>query len=1097
MSPFPTVIATIALLIAGATSLSAQGITGTITGIVTDSTGAVVANAKVAAFNAATGRSFETASSAEGVFVLASLPTGAYEVKVESTGFKSFERKGLQLGAEQTLRLDVRLEVGAMTESVTVSGEAPPLKQEEATISDRFAGARLEELPVSRSATNILRVVPGVVPNPSGFSNSIADGNINGGRATTSNFMVDGASAVNTNLTQVQFQPILEAVDEVTIQTANYGAQYGRGGTAINVTTRPGSNDFHGSLFHFFQNDKLNANAFFNNATGQTRPVQRFNLFGGAMSGPVLLPRLYSGRNRTFFTFAYEGTRQKGAANRISTFPSVAMRNGDFSGLNPIFDPASFAPAGGGAFSATPFPNNRIPTNRIAPQSTAILPYYPEPNLPGSINNYVFVVPLPNDQNAVNTRLDHNFTQNSRLTFRYGWRDADTASGNPVVFPGPAGAASPANANNERTLNTFHHFNGGHTQVMRPTLLNDITVGYFFTHTQQLGPGSFENWPQRLGFPNVSGDRFPGASIATYQSFGGGNLSDVYPARNWDVQDMVSWIKGKHTLKFGGQFRTLVFYDWRGTGLTFAFDTQGTYNPLTAQTRASTGNSFASFLLGYPSSTTLDRRAPEGFRFRNQYYASFLQDDWKISRRLTLNLGLRWETTTPRKEDNNLQTVFNLNTLQVDIAGRNGFPRTLRDTDWNNFQPRFGFAFSATDKTVFRGGFGMFMLPTEVAGNTFTNPGPAQRTQQYLANGAQNLFPVTFANFAQTATVPSLDSPVTVGPNTNVNWMPRVFPNAYQLQWNVNIQRQLPWSTLVEVGYVGTRGVHLEFNRNLNTVPIDRLTAPGTLQSKRPYPTAGNITTVRNEPIGNSVYHSLQTRVQKRLSGGVSFNLAYTFSKSIDDASDVLAFRQVGVTGVQNHYNIQLERSVSTFDRTHVVTSDFQWQLPFGKGRTWMNQGGFLNALLGGWNTGAIFSGYTGLPVTAGVANANAITNTLGGGLRPNRLGCAALPEEQRSLSRWFNVAAFAVPAPNTFGNASRSESCVRGPALWNVDFLLAKQFNFTERVRLSVRSEFFNALNHFNPANPNAQIGNPAAGTISGAQGGPRTLQLSLRLGF
>jgi len=1095
MRPIRTAIATISLLIAGAASLAAQGITGTITGIVTDSTGAVVANAKVAALNVATGRSFETASSPEGVFVLASLPTGAYEVKVESTGFKSFERKGLQLGAEQTLRLDVRLEVGAMAESVTVSGEAPPLKQEEATISDRFAGARLEELPVSRSATNILRVVPGVVPNPSGFSNSIADGNINGGRATTSNFMVDGASAVNTNLTQVQFQPILEAVDEVIIQTANYGAQYGRGGAAINVTTRPGSNDFHGSLFHFFQNDKLNANAFFNNATGQARPVQRFNLFGGAMSGPVLLPKLYSGRNRTFFTFAYEGTRQKGAATQISTFPSVAMRNGDFSGLNTIFDPASFTPAGGGAFRATPFPDNRIPKNRIASQSTAILPYYPEPNLPGSINNYVFVAPLPNDHNAVNTRVDYNFTQNSRLTFRYGWRDAETK--NSVAFPGPAGAASPANADNERTLNTFHHFNSGHTQVIRPTLLNDITVGYFFIHTQQLGPGSFENWPQRLGFPNVSGDRFPGASIATYQSFGGGNLSNVYPARNWDVQDVVTWIKGKHSLKLGGQFRTLVFYDWRGTGLTFAFDTQGTYNPLTAQTRASTGNSFASFLLGYPSSTILDRRAPEGFRFRNQYYAGFLQDDWKISRRLTLNLGLRWETTTPRKEDNNLQTVFNLNTLQVDIAGRNGFPRTLRDTDWNNFQPRFGFAFSATQKTVFRGGFGMFMLPTEVAGNTFTDPGPAQRTQQYLANGAQNLFPVTFANFAQTATVPPLDSPITVGPNTNVNWMPRVFPNAYQLQWNFNIQRQLPWSTLVEVGYVGTRGVHLEFNRNLNTVPIDRLTAPGSLQSKRPYPTVGNITTVRNEPIGNSIYHSLQTRVQKRLSGGVSFNLAYTFSKSIDDASDVLAFRQVGVTGVQNHYNLQLERSVSTFDRTHVVTSDLQWQLPFGKGRTWMNQGGFLDALLGGWNTGAIFSGYTGLPITTGVANANAITNTLGGTLRPSRLGCAALPKEERSLSRWFNVAAFVAPAPNTFGNASRSESCVRGPALWNVDFLLAKQFNFSERVKMSIRSEFFNVLNHFNPANPNAQIGNPAAGTIRGAQGGPRTLQLSLRLGF
>lgn len=1078
------------------TNASAQGIHGVITGVVNDPSGAPVANAKVEAVNTGTNRTFVSVSTAEGVYVLTSLPAGTYDLRLEVAGFKTFQRKGLAVGAGQTLRVDVALEVGALTESVVVTGEAPPLKAEEATISDRFTGSRLEELPVGRTATNILRVVPGVVPNPSGFSNSIADGNINGGRATTSNFMIDGAAAVNTNLTQVQIQPILEAVEEVTIQTANYSAQFGRGGAAINVTTKPGTNDFHGSLFHFFRNDKLNANAFFSNATGGQRPVQRYNLFGGSISGPVLLPK-YDGRNRTFFTFAFEGTRQQGAANLFSTVPLPALRQGDFTGQAPVYDPLTNTPAGGGAFSSTPFPGNQIPAGRIAAQSKALLQYYPEPNLPRTVNNYLFVLPLPNDQNAVSARVDHHFNQRSRITVRYNWRDTEATNGdNPIRYPGPGGAAG-SSSNNETTLNTFHHVNGGHTHVFRPTLLNDFTVGYYFNHTEQLGPGSLENWPEKLGFPNVTGDKFPGVNIATFTGLGDGNLSNVYPARNWDIQDSVSWIRGAHSMKFGGQFRTLVFYDWRGTGVSFSFDTQGTFNPLTAQTRSSTGHPFASFLIGFPSSTSMDRRAPGGFRFRQKYWAGFFQDDWKVNRRLTLNLGLRWETTTPRTEDQNLQTVFNLATAQMNIAGRDGYPRTLRDTDWNNFQPRIGFAYTLNDKTVLRGGFGMFMLHTEVSGNTFVDPGPAQRSVNYVAAGAQNQFPVTFANFAQAARLPNLSDSIVVTANTNVSWMPRDYPTAYQSQWNFNVQRQLPWRTLVELGYVGTRGVHLEFNRNLNTIPIARLAEPGTPQSKRPYPTVGNITTVRNLPVGNSIYHSLQTRVQKRMSSGISFNFAYTFSKSIDDSSDVLAFRQVGIAGVQDHYNLKLERSVSTFDRKHVVASDLQWQLPVGKGRRWMSRGGAADAILGGWNLGSIVSAYTGLPLVMTVANANAITNTLGGSLRPNRLACAALPESERSLMRWFDTSAFVRPAPNTFGNDSRSQDCVRAPGLWSIDFLLAKQFRFAERFKLDMRGEFFNALNHFNPGGPNTQVGNNAIGTITGAQTGPRNVQLSLRLSF
>ena len=1035
--------------------------------------------------------------------MLSLLPTGNYELTVEAAGFRPFERTGLQLGAEQRLRIDVQLELGAASEKITVGGEAPLLNTEEAALGTRFGASSFENLPVSRSVTNVLSTVPGVVPNPTGYGNGVADGDINGGRSGMSNIMVDGVGTEFTNLNvngggsgQPGYLPILEAVDEVTVQTANYSAESGRGSSSVLITTRPGTNSFHGRLFYFFQNDKLDANAFFNNLTGQGRPAERYNLFGGVLSGPVLIPKLYDGHNRTFFTFAYEGTRQRAYANTISTVPTAALRSGDFSGTVPIFDPASIQPAGGGAFSSTPFPGNVIPASRFASQSVAMLPYYPAPNQPGAVNNYSYLQSLPYTTNTINLRGDHTFSDKNRVSVRYG--RISNVNNSAVTFPGPAGAGS--NSLYLDATNVLDNLSASHTYIFSPTSVNDFRFGYYRVSETEGGPGENEGWAQKLGFPQVSPAEFPLVNLTTYTSFGGANDQITIPARNFDISDTISIVRGRHSLKFGGQFRTLVFYTGAGVGVTFAFDTQATYNPLTGATRAATGNSFASFLLGVPSSTTTTAHQAALFHFREKYFAFFAQDDYKATSRLTLNLGLRWETTTPRTEDDNLQTTFNLQTLTEEVAGQNGYPRTLHNQDWVNFGPRFGFSYQAAKNTVIRGGYGLFYLATDVSGNAFTSPGPGQNTNTYAANGATGLFPVTFANFASTAQIPQLGGPIVITANTGVSWMPRNYPNAYSQERNLNVQQQLWWGVLAEIGYVGNHASHLEFSRNLNEISLANLTAPGfpSQQSRRPFPTVGNITTVRDDPMGDSNYNALQARLQKRLSSGISFDIAYTFSKEIDNASDVLTFRQADIVAdPQDDNNLRAERSVGTFNRTHTLTFNTVWEIPAGKGRRYLGRGGIADAVLGGWTLSTITAAYSGLPLVMSVANAAAITNSLGGAFRPNRLACPVLQGSERSIADWFNVSAFATPAANTFGNDSRTEPCAAGPGMVNSNLLLAKQFHIREALRLQLRGEFFNAFNHFNPGQPNSTIGNPAAGKITSAQGSPRIVQLSMRLTF
>ena len=1055
----------------------AQNITGTITGAVEDPTGAGVPQTPVVALNTERGISYKAVTSSEGVYVLPLLPLGDYQVTIEAPGFRKFVRGGLTLGADQRLRVDARLELGPVAEQVTVSAGAPLVTTDQATLGGSFSTSNFENLPIGRSVVGVMQLVPGTQANKQG----IAVGNINGSRDTVVDVKVDGVPTTHTgNGLFSMGPPIVELVEEVVVQTASYSAESGRGVGQVNFTTRGGTNRLRGTAFYYLQNDILSANGFMNNFYGNNRAVLRFNLFGGTVSGPVILPKVYDGRNRTFFSFGYEGSRTRGFGQQLSTVPSPEMRAGNFSGQPVIYDPATTRanPAGTGSIRDA-FPGNSIPASRVDSVASKMLAVsYPLPNLGGTVNNYLNTGSNPEGTTGTNTRLDHNFSEKSRMTGRYTYRWANNK--NLQAFPGPAGAGIQGDR--------YHHVvSGDHVYLLRPNLINNFHFGFYRMLNQQTPPGADEDWAAQLGLKNLGAYAFPKVTVNGLAGFGGGNYVVRPQSNDFQFSDSLVWIRGRHSLKAGMEYRTLRYGNWQGSSGTFAFNTLPTMNP---QNRRD-GIGFASFLLGIPSTTTAAAIAPlpEGATIQRwKFWAGFLQDDYKATSNLTFNLGLRWEMHGPRTEDNDHQSMFNLKTLQLDYAGKDGYPRTLYDHNWNGFQPRFGFAYTpfGNTRTVLRGGYGIFFMAPNQAISGF-DAGPWNPSFTYVSPDNGITFPLTL----QTAVPPmTRNVPYVLGATTSVSWLPRDFKDANSQQWSFNIQREVRPGTVAEVGYVGTRGVHLPVIYELNQVPT-ALLGPGDAQSRRPYPTRGRIGADFN-PAGNSTYHALQTRFERRLSKSFGWLAVYTFSKSIDDSSGIATARSFGVTSVQDNYNLRGERSLSAFDVTHNLAYSVAWELPFGKGRKILDHGGLLNGLVGGWRLSALSNTQSGMPLEMGTVTN--LTGSLGGGSRPNRLRSGKLEGAQRGRLNWFDPSAFALPAAFSFGNTSRTEPGLRGPGEFNIDVLLAKEFRLRESVKLQFRSEFYNALNHFNPGDPNTTIGYAGVAAITGGNGG-RNIQLSLKL--
>ena len=971
----------------------AQNITGTITGTVEDQTGARVIGASVTALNVEAGVAYRAKSSEAGVYVLPLLAVGKYQVIAQADGFKKFVANELALGADQRLRVDVRLELGSVTEEVKVTASSPLIQTDQSALSSSFSTADFENLPIGRSVTVPLELVPGILPDADGF----ATGNVNGTRERTTDVKVDGAESMLSNNGRFRMEPIQELVEEVVVQTSTYSAEFGKGGSQLSITTRAGTNEFHGALFYYFGNNVLNATSFINNLYGTARPQSRDNLFGGTIGGPVVLPKLYNGHNRTFFTFGYEGQRTRSYSLKVSSVPTVAMRAGDFSGQPLIYDPSTTRPNGAG-FARDPFPSNKVPVALMDPVALKTLQIaYPLPTQSGIVQNYVRTGPNQGTHNAFNARLDHNFSERSRVTARYIYRADESIS--LMQFPGPAGAG--ANTVSENTDVYRYVLSGHYTYLIRPNLFNDAHFGLYRDRTPFSGPGTGEGWPAQLGLQNVAPDKFPLMTINQLTPFGGSNLATNRPGDNYEMSDSIMLAKGRHSLKVGVEYHALQNFTWQpgNSSGSFTFNTLPTMNPQNQQQ----GVGFASFLLGIPSTTALVLYPPDGFMNRFSYWGSYIQDDVRLSKRLVLNLGLRWEVTMPRTVDHNRQSNFDLQSLQLDLAGQNGYPDTIYDASWKQFGPRAGFAYTpfGNNRTVVRGGYGIFYAPQNSELGTF-NTGPWNQSYSWSSLDSGITFPFTLR---QGLPATSLNDPYVLSPLTATAWMARAWPSPYVQQWNLNIQRDAFAHTMVELGYVGSKGTRLLQSYQLNQVP-GALLGPGNAQSRRPYPTRGDIT-ASVDPAGNSTYHAFQARFQRRLSGGFSAKGAYTFAKSIDDFVGGNASFAYGITSAQDNHNLRLEKSVSGFDVTHFFSCALVYELPAGKGRRFLSRGGLADKVLGGWDLSALSTTESGRPLIMGTVTN--LTGALGGGSRPNRLRNGELSGENRGRMHWFDASAYAI----------------------------------------------------------------------------------------
>jgi hypothetical protein len=1107
--------------------LPAQSPQATISGIITDSTSAVVPGVQVTAINPVTTQRATTVTNEQGFFVLTQLAIGDYTLEAEKAGFKKFVRQGLTLTTGATVALDIQLEIGAATDTVTITGETPLLQTRTSDVSTLIESKTVQDLPLGdRRTLNIIKLT-GAAVFVNYDSGAKPNFSLAGGRTQSQMFWIDGGSGQNMRLGigQVDIDPPVETVQEVKVLSNNYAAEYGgSAGGVIIATTKSGGNQFHGSLFEYLRNDALDAANFFApvvNGEKQKAPL-RYNVFGGTLGGPVWLPKKvfgpagYDGHNKTFFFFAYEGTRRLEGLTRTMTVPTLLQRQGDFSETRndrgqviPIFDPAERLVEGGRTVRRQ-FDGNKIPAGRLDPVALRILEFFPLPNqAPSSVtgaNNFRGNHQQILTRNNYTVKLDHNFTERDRFNFRYLYNSDDRNF--TTVFPNIVAET------NTPALRHQNYFYWGYTRTFSSTVINELRYTYSnrINHEQSFGLG--EPWATQLGLKGVPDGAFPRINVAGVTSLGATTHERAQlPIQQHQFVNNLSITRGRHALKMGAEFRQSLNYETNRTSIAgqFNFTTLLTGQP----GNAATGSGLASFLLGYSNGVTF--RETEALDRYSWYLAGFFQDDWTISQSLTLNLGLRWETDTPITDRDNRMNSFDpmaINPVSgtpgvVKFAGQDGWPSQPYKTDWSNFGPRVGFAWRpfGLQKTVIRGGAGMF----------FAHP---------FDRGAPNSASLGFENSASINTqdngltapfllrdgVPELSlggaarddsfGAVRIGQaaTTAVTFFERNRRTGYSGQFNLNIQQELPGQIIFEAGYIGNLSRKLASgNISINQITPERLAEIAARpdpaqrvgrQIDRPYPQFSGVTLVA-PAFGISNYHALVLRAEKRFAAGVNFMTTYTWSKFLnntDEGGNALGDEPA----YSNYYDRRSDYGPSGNDIRHRFTISSVYELPVGRGKRYLANGP-LGLIAGNWSVGMLALMQSGPPatVTTQTNNTNAFS---AGGQRADLLRDASLNSSERTLDRWFDTSAFAQPAAFTFGTSGRG--VIRGDGIVNFDISLLKNLFFAEQKGFQFRLEMFNAFNHPDFGLPGTIFDGPGFGEVSNARSG-RTIQVGLRLVF
>jgi hypothetical protein len=1155
------------LLLASAVCLHGQTTNGSIQGTVTDPSGSAVGAANVTGRNLDTGLSITTVTTDAGLYSLANLPPGRYTVTIEGPNLKKYSREGVTVQTGATVALDVQMQLGAVSENITVNADASQLETATSDIGATVETSLVSNLPLEVSGTirnpvQFITLIPGFVGNVGNDpgSNSTDDFKVNGGQEGGTDVLVDGVSIslVSPN-TQWNKGVSTEGVQEFKVLQSNFSPEYGESGDGIvSLTMKSGTNELHGSVYDFLRNRAFDANSWVNNTAGQPKSVNTQNDFGATAGGPIRIPHLYNGRDKTFFFFDYEGFRFRTGGTSLTSVPNEAFRKGDFSALLPaiqLYDPTTHAAIPGDILTNDP----NFKPSAVMTKVFALLPA----TNGGLTNNVVNTSVNSTTANLYDVKVDHIISDKQRISGGFDYDNTNTGGTSNL---GPIfGSVTPQSTRYARFSDNY---------IFTPSLVNQFLFGFSRRFRGEVSNGLGEGWPAKIGLTGVQNTTFPCIKF-TGTPYEGllNNCGDSQFADNvYQLNDSVSWVKGKHNMKFGGEVRMLQFNVRRLTQSSGEFD----FNAAETSLNGVGGDPVASSLFGLVNTSTLNYGAFSGVRYKD--FSLYAQDTYKLRPRLTLNYGLRYDYDLPATEAFNrfsavdptlanpgAGNILGAYTYFGTGSGRNGRTRP-QDTYTKAFGPRVGFAYSINDKTVFRGGYGIFYEPLKEGSFadqdglgffnrqtiTPTNGGPIQ-----IDNGVTRIFPASgpFTPDGQNGSNGVILVPASSGRPADIQ------------TWNLDIQRQITTNMIISVAYVGSKGTHLpalniipnQVNPSflslgneltMNVTCLANGTCPNAIadgvklpyptftgeinQALRPFPQYGDFNQEDNsftpDRTGNSTYNAMQMQVDKRFSQGLSFLVSYTVSKNLTDADS----SGPGVSGFigtnefigQNSYQRSAEKAVSELDVPQTLVASFFYELPVGHGKRYLSEGGLMDRVVGGWYVSGIASYKSGTPTevygpcggTAGDVlfagchfTGAARVNVIPGVSETNKSSFNPM------TTPFWNPAAFSQPAPFTFGNEPRSLSSARTFGSKDEDFSLGKKTRlFGEKATIDFRAEFFNLINRhiYEPSVGNPQINSPfiplgapgcngpnqrfacGFGAITNASG-PRTIQFALKIAY